>query len=199
MLAIKLFRDDLRVVVSSLGKTLGLISFYMGHQLRPMVVMLVPIVFLFAQMQMRLAYEPLPVGKKVYVDVELTNAAPGVDAVEVDLPAGLEMAGALVRVPGRDGEPDREWLTSAGLVRRESDQRPTTLLTPQQMTLQQPLGKAFPQNMQLVDIVLRTNTRLAEESGMDRVWDGEIVIESVPIEHIDPPARGGNRSRGGPV
>jgi len=101
VLAIKLFRDDLRVVFSSLGKTLGLISFYMGHQLRPMVVMLVPIVFLFAQMQMRLAYEPLPMGKKVYVDVELSKSAPGVDTVQVDLPPGLEMAGALVRVPSR--------------------------------------------------------------------------------------------------
>jgi hypothetical protein len=101
VLAIKLFRDDLRVVLKSLGKTLLLISFYLGHQLRPMVVMIIPFVLIFAQMQMRLAYAPLPLDEKQYVEVQLapTVAEADVANLEVSLPPGVESAGPAVPVP----------------------------------------------------------------------------------------------------
>jgi hypothetical protein len=102
VLAIKLFRDDLRVVLTSLTKTLGLISFYLGHQLRPMAVMMIPFVLVFAQMQMRLAYAPLDVGEEVLVTVELTKAHPGEDAeIAFQPPAGVVLAAKPVRVPAK--------------------------------------------------------------------------------------------------
>ncbi len=106
VLAIKLFRDDLGIVLKSLGRTLVQISFYMGHQLRPMAVMMIPFVFLFAQMQMRLAYKPLDVGDKVNVTVQMENWATGSDGlpeeVTVEFPDGLELAGAKVHAPTID-------------------------------------------------------------------------------------------------
>jgi len=95
VLAIKLFRDDLGVVLSSLGKTLGLISFYLGHQLRPMAVMIVPFVLLFAQLQMRLAYRPVDLGAKTLITVEVAGAPTD---VRMRLPQGVEPAGHPVRI-----------------------------------------------------------------------------------------------------
>lgn len=97
VIAIRLFRDDLWIVLLSMGRTLWTIARYMGHQLRPMLVLIVPIVLLFAQMQMRLAYEPLPLGQKVLVEVQMTGVRPGLDAqVELALPQGVELAGVVV-------------------------------------------------------------------------------------------------------
>lgn len=102
VLAIKLFRDDLGVVISSLLHTLRLIGFYLGHQLRPMAVMMIPFVLIFAQMQMRLAYSPLPVGTETMVSVELSAQRPGEDVeVVAELPVGVELAGKPVRIPAR--------------------------------------------------------------------------------------------------
>jgi len=95
VLAIRLFRDDLGIVMGSMFRTLNYIARYMGHSLRPMVVLLVPIVFLFAQMQMRLAYEPWDVGHSevILVDLEAEVSAEQLAATSVDLPDGVEVCG----------------------------------------------------------------------------------------------------------
>lgn len=100
ILAIKLFRDSFTVVIGSLVKTLGWIGAYLGEQFKPMLVMLVPFMLLFAQMQMRLGYRPLDVGAPVLLTIDL---APGLSAeemaLELELPAGLETRAKLVREP----------------------------------------------------------------------------------------------------
>ena len=100
ILAIKLFRDSFSVVIGSLVKTLGWIGAYLGEQFKPMLVMLVPFMLLFAQMQMRLGYRPLDVGAPVLLTIDL---APGLSAeemaLELGLPAGLETRAKMVREP----------------------------------------------------------------------------------------------------
>jgi len=95
VLAIKLFRDDLGVVFKSLGKTLWHILFYMGHNLRPMVILMIPILLLFAQMQMRLAYDPLEVGDQVYIHVGVS------EDIDLSVP-GAMMENIEVRLRGTD-------------------------------------------------------------------------------------------------
>ena len=40
----------------------------------------------------------------------------------------------------------------------------------------------FPADAMEADVVLRASPRVAEEAGLDRIWDGEIVFENVPLE-----------------
>jgi hypothetical protein len=65
----------------------------------------------------------------------------------------------------------------------------------------------LPADATTVDLVLRANKRLAEQSGQARIWDGEIVLRDVPLEMAGRgAAKGGSRrptpsntGRGGPV
>lgn len=99
ILAIKLFKDSFLVVITSLGKTLAWIGAYLGEQFKPMVVMLVPFVLLFAQMQMRLGYRPLELGKPVLLTIEVDAAKAPDAAVRIELPPGLEARAKPVREP----------------------------------------------------------------------------------------------------
>jgi hypothetical protein len=99
--AIKLFRDSFTIVVSSLVKTLGWVGCYLGEQLKPAVLLLVPAMLLFAQMQMRLGFAPLKLGQSVLLSVDLGANAPTDLKVAFDPPAGLELAAKPVREPSR--------------------------------------------------------------------------------------------------
>jgi len=101
IIAILLFRDSIAVVFSSLGKTLGWLCGYVGEQFKPMFLMLIPFVLLFAQMQMRLGIRPLDVGAVVDVRAELDpSKSDGADTT-VELPPGLELRSRIVRQPAR--------------------------------------------------------------------------------------------------
>ncbi len=103
ILAIKLFRDSFSVVISSLGRTLAWVGAYLTEQFKPMLVMLIPFMLLFAQMQMRLGYRPLDVGAPVLLTVDL---APGQSveamALSLQMPEGLESRTKMVREPGEN-------------------------------------------------------------------------------------------------
>ncbi len=100
LLAIRLYRDDIVIVMRSLGRTLRYVLAYLGHNLRPMLVLLVPMMLLFAQMQMHLAYRPLEVGEKFKVEVRLKGDVEPAQAMnlELDLPEGLSLVHR-VRIP----------------------------------------------------------------------------------------------------
>jgi len=100
ILAIKLFRDSFTVVMSSLVKTLFWVGGYLTEQFKPVLIMLVPFVLLFAQMQMRLGFRPLDLEREVLVTVELDPArVKGVPEVALDLPDGVVQARPPVREP----------------------------------------------------------------------------------------------------
>lgn len=101
IIAILLFRDSIGVVFSSLGKTLGWLCGYVGEQFKPMFVMLIPFVLLFAQMQMRLGIRPLDVGAVVDVRAEFDLAKGDGADTAVELPPGLELRSRVVHLPAR--------------------------------------------------------------------------------------------------
>jgi hypothetical protein len=102
ILAIKLFRDSFTVVISSLAKTLAWIGAYLTEQFKPMIVMLVPFMLLFAQMVVRLSYRPLDVGTAAIVTIDLASGTPANEVdVKLELPPGLVQAGLAVREPSR--------------------------------------------------------------------------------------------------
>jgi len=104
LLEIRLFSHDVRAVLGATGRNLGHVAVYMGLNLVPMAVMLVPFVAVLTQIEARYALDPLPVGSVPLVRLELDTARAAVPAtaVTLDLPPGLTLDAPPVRTP--DGE-----------------------------------------------------------------------------------------------
>ncbi|MDP6932472.1 MAG: hypothetical protein QGG40_06120 [Myxococcota bacterium] len=103
LLEIRLFRHDPMMVVGATGRVFLRNFVYMGHNLLPMVVLLVPMLVVLIQLEAHYAFAPGKVG-----DVELFEVALDSDAqvkatdVTLDLPEGVRLDAPPVRTA--DGE-----------------------------------------------------------------------------------------------
>jgi hypothetical protein len=104
LLAVMLFRHDLAGVLGSTARAMGQNLVYLGHNLLPMVVMIVPMGAIVVQLVAHYARDPVPVGAVEVVtarlDPAVTRAKP--TDVRLELPAGLTLDAPPVRTP--DGE-----------------------------------------------------------------------------------------------
>ena len=82
ILAIRLFADNLPVVLKSLGKTLTFNFGYIGLNILPMFVMAAPFMAVWFALNSMYAFEPLPAGQETLLVAEL---APGTDASKVQI------------------------------------------------------------------------------------------------------------------
>lgn len=100
---VRLFRHDPRVVLGSTGRILVRNLVYLGHNLLPMAVVLVPMLAVLTQLEANYAFAPAPPGAVELLRVELDPRA-GVSPRELalELPAGVGLDAPPVRTP--DGE-----------------------------------------------------------------------------------------------
>jgi len=100
---IRLFRHDPLMVLASTGRILWRNAIYLGHNLLPMAVVLVPMLAVLTQLEANYAFAPGRVGAVELLRVELD---PRGDAaardVRLELPAGVVLDAPPVRTP--DGE-----------------------------------------------------------------------------------------------
>jgi hypothetical protein len=100
---VRLFRHDPLVVIGATGRIFLRNAVYLGHNLLPLLVLLVPMLAVLAQLEANYAFAPAPVGAVDLLAVKLDPDSP-VPAREVslDLPAGVTLDAPPVRTP--DGE-----------------------------------------------------------------------------------------------
>jgi len=100
---IRLFRHDPLAVIASTGRIVLRNAVYMGHNLVPLLVLLVPMLAVLAQLEAHYAFAPVPVGSVEMLELRLDREA-GVPAREVrlELPAGVALDAPPVRTA--DGE-----------------------------------------------------------------------------------------------
>jgi hypothetical protein len=102
---VRLFQDDLLGVLIATGKVFWKNFIYIGHNLLPMVVMMIPMVAILAQLVATYAYAPLPPGSTaiVHAQVAMEGGHPVVPArdVQLELPTGVTL---LSQVRGPAGE-----------------------------------------------------------------------------------------------
>lgn len=100
---IRLFGHDPLVVLASTGKIFVQNTVYLGHNLIPLAVLLVPMLAVLAQLEANYAFDPVPVGS---VDLLRVQLDPKVEVapkdVRLELPAGVALDAPPVRTP--DGE-----------------------------------------------------------------------------------------------
>jgi len=95
---VRLFGHDPLAVLSATGRILFHNAIYLGHNLLPMAVALVPMLALLSQLEANYAFAPAPVGAVELLRLELDPAA-GVSPREVrlELPAGVALDAPPVR------------------------------------------------------------------------------------------------------
>jgi hypothetical protein len=98
LLEIRLFSQDILQVLKSTGAILVRNTLYIGHNLLPMLVMIVPFVAIMVQLVAHYAYAPSPPGSVELLRVQLDPAA-GVSPrqVSLELPPGVSLDAPPVR------------------------------------------------------------------------------------------------------
>jgi hypothetical protein len=87
LLELRLFRDDLRVLLRAEGRVFASIGRYLGHSLLPMVVMLPVFLLLLIQIESRFAFRGLAPDEQALVTVGVQSNQP-VSRLPVNLDAG---------------------------------------------------------------------------------------------------------------
>jgi len=102
MLALKLFKDELSVTFRSQGLVfLGALRL-LRYSLRPLLVMIVPVLLELAQMGLWYQWRPLRPGEKTLVTMKLADRpSRAMPAVEIALLDGAELAAGPVRIASK--------------------------------------------------------------------------------------------------
>lgn len=100
LLEVVLWREDVVGVVKSTAKGLFHNLRYLGFNIVPMLVMLVPMTVLLTQLVANYAYDPLPKGQVELLEVAL-DPAKGLQSTQVqaEIPAGIVTEAGPVRTP----------------------------------------------------------------------------------------------------
>jgi hypothetical protein len=98
LLEVVLYRDQLGGVLLSTAKALWCNALYVGHNILPMAVMILPMTALLVQLVAHYAYAPLPVGSSPLLEVQMAHGR-AVDDVRLDLPAGVTVEAGPVTTP----------------------------------------------------------------------------------------------------
>ena len=99
-LELLLFRHDARVSLSACWRIVVGNFAYLASFARPMVVALVPMIFIFSQFAAWFEYRPVRVAESVIVEVELDKSYSILDTpVSLELSDSLEQEGIGVRIP----------------------------------------------------------------------------------------------------
>jgi uncharacterized membrane protein (DUF106 family) len=76
LLAIKLYKDELRVMFRAMPRILWATARLQAHMIPPLLVMIVPMILICAQMAAHHEWRPLPVGQRAVLTVGLRSDAP---------------------------------------------------------------------------------------------------------------------------
>jgi len=116
MLALKLFKDELGVTIRSQGRVLGALVRLQWHMLRPVFIMLLPMLLLLGQMGVRYQWRPLHPGEESLIRLHLDSAATEVPEVTLEPSPGVRVEAGPVPGGGelvwriRAAEPGRHLL-----------------------------------------------------------------------------------------
>ncbi len=104
LIAVRIYQDNIALLLRLQGKIVGLTLRYMGHSLLPMIVMMGPVLLILFQLNLWFAKAPLEIGQSALLTVSLSaEAAPDVlRAVTFEVPEGVVSETPPVRVAARN-------------------------------------------------------------------------------------------------
>jgi uncharacterized membrane protein (DUF106 family) len=100
LIAIRLFGDDLAILARLQGRILRHTLTYLRYSFVPMLVLLVPVLLILVQLNLRFAARPLRPGEPTLVKVQLHDGWSVEDPpVELEVPRGVRVETPGVRIP----------------------------------------------------------------------------------------------------
>ena len=97
LLGLRIFGDEIGLLLMLLGRSLRATAVYMKYAVVPMLVMMLPMVLILIQMNLRFAVRPLQPGEKTVLTVKLREL-PSASPVELQVPPGVVLETTAVRV-----------------------------------------------------------------------------------------------------
>jgi uncharacterized membrane protein (DUF106 family) len=101
LLAVRLFQDQIQVVVISYWRIVRSTGRYLRLAFMPFLYVSVPLILLLAQVDRYLGYTPIEIGKTFLVKVQLSDANV-LDQSSLRLPPGLVITAPAVHVPAQN-------------------------------------------------------------------------------------------------
>src|SRR5438309_11948725 len=101
LLAVRLFQDQLPVVLSSYGRILISTGRYLRLAFKPLLFVILPLTFLIVQLDRYLGWAPLPSGQAFLVKVRTTGPE-ALNEASLLLPSEMKMTAPAVHVPARN-------------------------------------------------------------------------------------------------
>ena len=99
LIGVRLFQHDIGVVLNLQGRIFGDTFRFMGLALIPMLIMIVPVVMIMTQLNLRFAVRPLEAGESVLVKALVRDSAALDHPIALDVPDGVTVETPPVRIP----------------------------------------------------------------------------------------------------
>ncbi len=105
LLAVRLYRDQIPVVMGSYGKILRGTGRYLKLAFKPLLYVIIPITLLIMQIDRYLGQTPIPVNTPFLITVHLSDqyvsslTAEALDSVTLDLPPEITMTAPALHIP----------------------------------------------------------------------------------------------------
>ena len=126
LLAVRLFQDQLPVVMRAYGRIFGGTARYLRLAFMPFLISILPITFLIIQLDRYLGSTPLNTSQPFLVEAQVANAD-SLNNIEITLPTGLKASAPAVHIPKtqevvwrliaeRDGQYDIQFATAGQTV-----------------------------------------------------------------------------------
>lgn len=99
LLGIRLFGDDIGLLFLLQARVMRQTLTYLRHALIPILVMIVPVLFILIQMNLRFSLRPLSPGESTVVNVTLRDPSALASGLSLEAPEGVAVETDAVRVP----------------------------------------------------------------------------------------------------
>ena len=99
LIGVRLFQSDIGVVLQLQRRIFGDTFSYMRYALVPMVVLLVPVVLIMTQLNLRFAARPLEPGESALIKAYVRDAGLLDGEVSLEVPDGMTVETSAVRIP----------------------------------------------------------------------------------------------------
>jgi hypothetical protein len=118
LLALKLFKEDIRTTLRAQRRVLGALARLQWHMLRPIALMLPPMLLIMAQMGLRYQWRPLRPGERTLIRLRLApQVTAGTDMADAEL---LPSAGVIVEAGPVPGGGEAVWRVRGGALGRHT-------------------------------------------------------------------------------
>jgi len=101
LIGIRLFGDDLGLLFRLQLRIFRQTLTYLRHALWPMLVLLIPVLLILVQLNLRFGARPLEPGESTVLTLTLRQASPLEQDVELSVPTGVTVETPGVRIPSR--------------------------------------------------------------------------------------------------